>query len=136
MKSSLQYCERMLQDISRLHGRRMPTLLVASKSDLVSDREISPADLSSFATKWGIPYLEASAKENRSVKEIFEGIVFADDDKATADGCRREEEASEEHRGEREGDGEGMEEFRPLEVQPQTRESHEGLILAVEVESR
>lgn len=47
-------------------------MLVATKSDLESERTISTEDGKKLAERYSIPFLEVSAKSGNLVKEAFE----------------------------------------------------------------
>ncbi|XP_076437455.1 GTP-binding protein Rheb-like [Babylonia areolata] len=53
----------------------LPVVLVGNKKDLRMERVISYEEGKRLADSWGVPFLEASAKENSSVREIFEKTV-------------------------------------------------------------
>lgn len=64
--------DRLLDMKGQLHE---PVILVGNKKDLRIDRVISFAEGKKLADSWKAPFLETSAKENASVKEIFEKVV-------------------------------------------------------------
>ena len=51
----------------------MAIILLGNKVDLESEgkREVSYQEASKTAKKWGIPYMETSAKNNMNIKEVF-----------------------------------------------------------------
>ncbi|XP_025080557.1 GTP-binding protein Rheb-like isoform X1 [Pomacea canaliculata] len=53
----------------------VPVVLVANKTDLRMERVVSYEDGKKLADSWKAPFIEASAKENSSVREIFEKVV-------------------------------------------------------------
>ena len=50
-------------------------VLVGTKLDLTSEREVSNTTLRELATRWKIPVYETSAKRDWDVKEAFEDLV-------------------------------------------------------------
>ena len=48
-----------------------PKLLVGSKSDLESDRQISSKEAKAFADSLRIPYVETSSKQDINVQECY-----------------------------------------------------------------
>lgn len=53
----------------------LPVVLVGNKKDLRMERIISFEEGKKLADSWKAPFLEASAKENSSVTEIFEKVL-------------------------------------------------------------
>ncbi|KAL8564119.1 hypothetical protein ACOMHN_035724 [Nucella lapillus] len=53
----------------------LPVVLVGNKKDLRMERVISYDEGKRLADSWKAPFLEASAKENSSVREVFEKMV-------------------------------------------------------------
>ncbi|GAB6019376.1 hypothetical protein CHUAL_000962 [Chamberlinius hualienensis] len=54
----------------------MPIVLVGNKTDLHMERVVSSDDGKATATLWNAAFLEASAKQNQSVQEIFHTILL------------------------------------------------------------
>lgn len=54
----------------------MPIVLVGNKTDLHMERTVSYEDGKAVADSWNGAFLEASAKENQSVQEIFQTILL------------------------------------------------------------
>lgn len=57
-------------------GMNVPLVLVGNKTDLRMDRVISTEEGKKVADSWNAAFLEASAKENHSVPEIFQALVM------------------------------------------------------------
>jgi len=53
----------------------IPVILVANKCDLDYDRTITPQQGKSQADKFGVPFMEVSAKTNINVNEVFFSLV-------------------------------------------------------------
>jgi len=53
----------------------VPIMLVGNKIDLESDRVVSTENGRKTAEKWGAGFIEASAKSNKNVNEIFFELV-------------------------------------------------------------
>lgn len=53
----------------------VPMVLVGNKCDLEQDRKISREQGMELATKWSCAFIEASAKANINVEEIFNMLV-------------------------------------------------------------
>jgi GTPase SAR1 family protein len=53
----------------------LSVLLVGNKCDLVSERDVVIEEVISFSKKYGITYVEASAKNNYNVEKIFTKIA-------------------------------------------------------------
>ena len=50
-------------------------VLVGTKLDLTSEREVSRSHLEELAARWKIPVYETSAKRNWDVSQAFEDLV-------------------------------------------------------------
>ena len=57
------------------HGVKFPTLLVGNKQDLENERQVNYSEAKEMADKWGIEYIETSAKTNFNCKEAFEMLA-------------------------------------------------------------
>ena len=67
-RSSLKYATHLLQFSS---SSRPPAILVGTKQDLKTKREISFNEAQSLADSLSLPYIETSAAANVNVKEVF-----------------------------------------------------------------
>jgi Ras-related protein Rap-1A len=50
-------------------------VLVGTKLDLTSEREVSPSHIDDLAARWKIPVFETSAKRDWDVSHAFENLV-------------------------------------------------------------
>ena len=57
------------------HGVKYPILLVGNKADLENERQVNYSEAKEMADKWGIEYIETSAKTNFNCKEAFEMLA-------------------------------------------------------------
>ena len=57
------------------HGVKYPILLVGNKNDLENERQVNYSEAKEMADKWGIEYIETSAKTNFNCKEAFEMLA-------------------------------------------------------------
>ncbi|CAE6518897.1 unnamed protein product [Rhizoctonia solani] len=76
--ASVREVENLRTQIYRVKGHgaaQIPMVLVGTKADLVSDREVARETMQALADKWSIPYYETSAKRNWGVSSVFEDIV-------------------------------------------------------------
>lgn len=55
----------------------IPVVLVGNKLDLQDHRQISTEEGKELADSWGSTYVEASAKTNQGVSEVFSSCVRA-----------------------------------------------------------
>lgn len=73
---SFKVAQNVHEKLKDLKGELgVPIVLVGNKKDLRMERVISFEDGKRLADSWKAPFLEASAKENSSVREIFEKII-------------------------------------------------------------
>merc|ERR1711998_35795 len=63
--------ERWLNEIDRNVGNKVHKILVGNKCDMVSKRKVQREKAEEFAHKFGIPYVETSAKEGHNVQQVF-----------------------------------------------------------------
>ncbi|XP_050407348.1 GTP-binding protein Rheb [Patella vulgata] len=74
---SLDVIKYVYDKILDMKGKtQVPVVLVGNKSDLRMEREISFDDGKKIAESWKAPFLEASAKENQSVQDVFTQILM------------------------------------------------------------
>ncbi|XP_042200143.1 GTP-binding protein Rheb isoform X2 [Callorhinchus milii] len=55
--------------------KRIPTVLVANKRDLTTERVVKTEEGKKLADSWGAAFLESSAKQNDTAVEIFKMII-------------------------------------------------------------
>jgi len=75
-EKSFEVVKHVYDKIVDMKGKMtVPIVLVGNKKDLRHERVINPDDGKKLAESWKVPYLEVSAKENSSVKEIFDVML-------------------------------------------------------------
>ena len=75
-KKSFESLHGWIEEIKRhVDDKEVQKLIVGNKCDLVNQREVSKEALEGFATRYGLPFLETSAKEASNVGEAFESIA-------------------------------------------------------------
>jgi len=62
---------RWLQEIERNVGTGVHKMLVGNKCDLSMKRKVERSQAQAFADKFGIPYVETSAKNGTNVENVF-----------------------------------------------------------------
>merc|ERR1711934_937362 len=70
-EESFNSVARWLAEIERNVGTSVHKILVGNKCDMVSKRKVQRETAVEFAHKFGIPYVETSAKEGHNVQEVF-----------------------------------------------------------------
>lgn len=50
-------------------------VVVGTKLDLVTEREVSRLAIQDLSSQWGIPFYETSAKRNWHITEVFEDLL-------------------------------------------------------------
>ncbi|KAI0926417.1 hypothetical protein AcW1_008598 [Taiwanofungus camphoratus] len=76
-EASLRDIDTIRRQIYQIKGRDkdIPIIVVGTKMDLTSEREVSRATIQDLAMRWGLPFYETSAKKNWHVSEVFEDLV-------------------------------------------------------------
>eukprot|EP00048_Salpingoeca_helianthica_P005391 m.87447 g.87447 ORF g.87447 m.87447 type:complete len:182 (-) comp13585_c0_seq1:294-839(-) len=74
-RRSLQVVLELYRKIREAGFLQQPIVLVGNKSDLTSQREISEAEGRGVADGLGVNYIEASARDNLHVEEIFSSLI-------------------------------------------------------------
>jgi len=64
-------CEMWLTEIQRYSSEQAIRILVGTKSDLTDRRKVAYADAQEFAAKYGMEYIETSAKHGINVESAF-----------------------------------------------------------------
>ena len=60
------------EQILRVKGdETVPFILVGNKADLEERRKVSKEETETLAAKWGVPYVETSAKTKTNVDKVF-----------------------------------------------------------------
>jgi Ras-related protein Rap-1A len=54
---------------------QVPIVVVGTKSDLVSEREVPTTTIESLASRWNLPFYETSAKRNWHINDVFEDLL-------------------------------------------------------------
>jgi len=77
LEGSLREVTNLRQQILRIKGENshVPMVLVGTKLDLTSEREVSHSYIEELAARWKIPVYETSAKRNWDVSEAFYDLV-------------------------------------------------------------
>ncbi|KAH7106925.1 P-loop containing nucleoside triphosphate hydrolase protein [Auriculariales sp. MPI-PUGE-AT-0066] len=70
-RASFENAKLIFDRIISFCGRTVPAVLVAQKADLAR-REVSEAQGRALAQQMGVPHIEASAKDDHNVAEVFE----------------------------------------------------------------
>jgi GTPase SAR1 family protein len=76
--ASVREVENLRTQIHRVKGHTsapIPMVLVGTKADLGSEREVSRETMQALADKWRVPYYETSAKRNWGIASVFEDVV-------------------------------------------------------------
>ncbi|KAJ7842357.1 P-loop containing nucleoside triphosphate hydrolase protein [Mycena olivaceomarginata] len=77
-EGSLKEVESLRKQIFRIKGSenvRVPIVVVGTKSDLVSEREVPTTTIETLASRWNLPFYETSAKRNWHINDIFEDLL-------------------------------------------------------------
>ncbi|CAH0555581.1 unnamed protein product [Brassicogethes aeneus] len=73
---SFQATQEFREQILRVkNDENIPFLLVGNKSDLQDKRKVTFQEASDRANKWGVPYVETSAKTREHVDKVFYDLM-------------------------------------------------------------
>lgn len=76
MKDTFNAVHRFYDHILQVKGKdEVPLILVGSKCDLETDREVNKDEGKQLAEKFSCPFFETSAKTRVNVDEVFEELV-------------------------------------------------------------
>lgn len=64
-----------LEDVKQHGNESIKTMLVANKSDMPDKRQVSTEEGEDFARKYGLLYIETSAKSGSNVDDAFMGLA-------------------------------------------------------------
>jgi GTPase SAR1 family protein len=56
-------------------NRKIPFVIVGTKSDLINERQVENEEIQSFCNQLEIPYFECSSKENKNLEQAFNEIL-------------------------------------------------------------
>ena len=74
-QESFKVLEKKREKIIKMKGKNVPIVLIGNKNDLNNERKIQFKDAKNLAKKWGIDYIETSAKNNFNCMQALELIV-------------------------------------------------------------
>ncbi|KAG6910099.1 hypothetical protein DXG01_013152 [Tephrocybe rancida] len=76
-EASLKEVDNLRKQIYRIKGgdSGVPIVVVGTKLDLVSEREVQRTTISTLASRWALPFYETSAKKNWHIQDVFEDLV-------------------------------------------------------------
>ncbi|KAI0084109.1 small GTPase superfamily [Irpex rosettiformis] len=76
-EASLRNLDNIRQQILHIKGDEsdIPIVIVGTKQDLYTEREVTRQTIQEYTTRWGLPLYETSAKKNWHVKDVFEELT-------------------------------------------------------------
>jgi len=76
-KQSFEFAGKLRLNTMRMKGENsnFPIVLVGNKKDLESERQVQLDEGKNLAEKWGVPFLETSAKSGENAAEPYSQIV-------------------------------------------------------------
>jgi GTPase SAR1 family protein len=82
-RSSLDKLELVHEKLLNLIGDNIPRVLVGNKSDLATMREVSLEEGQAAAGRFGVPFLECSAKEGFNISASKREAMLREDELCT-----------------------------------------------------
>lgn len=73
--NSYQHIEKWVEQIKEAGNADIIMMLVASKSDLKDERKVSYKQGEELAERYGMDFLEVSAKDGSNIEEIFNKLT-------------------------------------------------------------
>lgn len=67
--------ERWIDDVRKERGKDVKIMVVGNKIDLKDQRQVTSEEAANRARELGVLFLEASAKSNTNVKELFQCLA-------------------------------------------------------------
>ncbi|EGG24510.1 hypothetical protein DFA_02753 [Cavenderia fasciculata] len=80
----LQQIKEQIVRVKEMKASDMPILVIGNKADLESDRQVSSDEAQQLCAKWGVEFMEASAKTGMNIDSVFESVVKQVQDKLLA----------------------------------------------------
>ncbi|KAI0762045.1 small GTPase superfamily [Irpex lacteus] len=76
-EASLRNLDNIRQQILHIKGDEpdIPIVIVGTKQDLYTEREVTRQTVQEYAARWGHPVYETSAKKNWHVQDVFEDLT-------------------------------------------------------------
>ena len=74
-QSSFDHISNWMIEIDKFAKQGVLRIIVGNKKDLESKRQVSTKDAESLADKYGIKFMEVSAKDNTNIEALFLDIV-------------------------------------------------------------
>ena len=74
-QSSFDHINNWMIEIDKFAKQGVLRIIVGNKKDLESKRQVSTKDAESLADKYGIKFMEVSAKDNTNIDALFLNII-------------------------------------------------------------
>jgi len=69
---SFQNIKYWFEEIKKYNDQNIPIMLIGNKTDIPNKRIVSKSDAESFASQYGLTYIETSAKSDTNVDKAFQ----------------------------------------------------------------
>ena len=74
-QSSFDHIQNWMVEIDKFAKQGVLCIIVGNKKDLENKRQVSTKDAESLADKYGIKFMEVSAKDNTNIEALFLDII-------------------------------------------------------------
>ncbi|EAL72419.1 Ras GTPase [Dictyostelium discoideum AX4] len=74
-RSSFDQIQSFLDQIKFLKSEKVPIIMIANKSDLDDERQVTYQEGENFANRFGMSFMEVSAKYKLNIDEVFNQIA-------------------------------------------------------------
>ncbi|KAH0786694.1 GTP-binding protein ypt1 [Histomonas meleagridis] len=80
-RESFEHTKKWVDEVEKIGSLKICKVIVGNKVDIGDKREVSEQEGKDFAETLGVPFIETSAKTSFNVREMFNNLCIAIDDR-------------------------------------------------------